>query len=739
LAVARPASAGQNQKKTLSAYFTADPVVLDGVLDEKAWGEAKPGTDFVQREPDTAKPASQRTEVRVIYTSTTLYIGLYAFDKEAHRIIDKEMQRDQPLWRDDAIDVVIDTFGDHRNAYLFETNANGARTDALITDEGRDFNLSWNGVWQVASRRTPDGWFSEMAIPFSTLRFDPAATTWGLNVLRYIRRRAEQAFWSPILLDADIKRVSQYGELTGIRDAKQGWGINLKPFAVGSLNNSLAASGGGYVQKNKSDFGLDAKWAPIRAVSIDLTVNTDFGETEADDLQTNLTRFSLFQAEKREFFLENSGIFEFGPGAAGAGALSVMSVGALSFGSSGSSGSAPLLKLFHSRQIGIDARGGKVPIDFGVRTTGRLGRWNMGLLDVQTDVGPPPTAATAVRFPRTNFAAFRVSRNLGARSTVGMIYTDRNGGENGNRSYGADLHLRPNKSLAIDTYAAGTDTSVATTATDKTDWSAGLITTWNGPVWHAQGGWVHIGEDFDPQMGFLLRRGIDRYNARLTAEPFVKKKGILNLHFEIDSQLYAGLDGKIETEEYRFDLGGLRTSAGHEAKVFVTHTYDAPSAPFAIGPVTIPVGEYDYNATGVSFLTHASRPVSVEGQLLSGNFYDGERTSGNVTLRVRPNRFLRSETTMEVNDVQLGAGSFVSKVYRQRVAMALTPQVLANVFVQFNDLAQVASVNARFNWHYRPGSDIFVVYNQTWDGPGVSALNRRDRQLMLKVTRLFQR
>jgi hypothetical protein len=732
----RAASAAD--RKSLPAHFTTDAIVLDGVLDEKVWGEATIGTGFVQREPDTGKAGSQRTEVRVVYTETTLYIGLSNYDNEANRIIDKEMQRDQPLWRDDAVDVVLDTFGDHRNAYLFETNPNGARTDALISDEGRDFNLSWNGVWQVASRRTPEGWFSEMAIPFSTLRFDPTATAWGLNVLRYVRRRAEQAFWSPILLDADVKRVSQYGELTGIRDAKQGWGVNVKPFAVGSLNSSPSPSGIGYSKQNRSDFGLDAKWAPIRAVSVDLTVNTDFGETEADDLQTNLTRFSLFQAEKREFFLENAGIFEFGPGAAGAGALSVMSVGALSFGSSGSSGNAPLLKLFHSRQIGIDARGGKVPIDFGVRTTGRLGRWNMGVLDVQSDVGPQPLIGS--RFPRTNFAAARVSRNLGARSAVGMIYTDRNGGETGNRSYGVDLHLRPNKSLAIDSYAAGTDTSATATTKDKTDWSGGLITTWNGPVWHAQGGAVHIGEDFDPQMGFLLRRGITRYNGRVTAEPFVKDHGILNLHFEADSQVYTGLSGKVETEEYRLDLGGLRTTAGHEAKVFFAQTYDAPSAPFTIAPgVSIPVGEYRYNATGVSFLTHASRPVSVEGQFLSGSFYDGDRTSGNFTLRVRPNRFLRSETTMEVNDVTLSAGAFVSKVYRQRLAMAVTPQVLMNVFAQFNDLAQLASINARFSWNYRPGSDIFVVYNQTWDGPAVSSLNRRDRQLMLKVTRLFQR
>lgn len=723
------------EKKTLAAHFTRDAIVLDGSLDEPAWREADAGTAFVQREPDTGKPASQRTEVRVVYTETTLYIGISNFDAEAGRIIDKEMQRDQPLWRDDAVDVVLDTFGDQRNAYLFETNANGARTDALISDEGRDFNLSWNAVWEVEARRTPDGWFAEMAIPFSTLRFDPSATAWGLNVLRYVRRRAEQAFWSPILLDADIKRVSQYGVLTGVRDAKQGWGVNLKPFAVPSGNSSRLTGGGGYDVDNKFDYGLDAKWSPIRAVNVDLTIKTDFGETEADDLQTNLTRFSLFQPEKREFFLENAGIFEFGPGAAGAGALSVMSVGALSFGSSGSSGSAPLLKLFHSRQIGIDAGGGKVPIDAGVRMTGRLGRWNLGVLDVQSASGDAVPGLDP--FPRTNFGAVRASRNLGRRSSVGMIYTDRSGGGIDNRSYGVDLRLRPLQALAIDSYAAGTETSGAT---QGKDWSAGLITTWNGPVWHAQGGWVHVGESFDPQMGFLLRRGVDRYNTRLTAEPWLKKAGILNLHFEVDGALYAAPDGRLETEEYRVDVLGLRTKGGHEAKALITQTHDEPAAPFSIAPgVSIPVGVYDFNARGLSFLTHSSRPVSVEGQFLAGEFYDGDRTSGNLTLRVRPNRYIRSETTAELSDVSLAAGSFVSKVYRQRLAMAVTPKVLANIFVQYNDLSRLASTNIRFNWNYRPGSDLFVVYNQTWDGPGGIPLDRRDRQLMVKLTALYQR
>ena len=412
-----------------------------------------------------------------------------------------------------------------------------------------------------------------------------------------------------------------------------------------------------------------------------------------------------------------------------------MSVGALSFGASGSSGTAPLMKVFHSRRIGIGPAGEEVPIDFGVRTTGRIGSWNLGVMDVQTDTAEPLSGTGEI--PRTNFAALRVSRNFGERSTVGMVFTQRTQSGETNRVFGLDLHLRPTRQLAIDAYGVGTD---STKEGGEKDWSAGLVTTWNGSVWHAQAGWVRIGEDFDPEMGFLLRRGVDRYSARVTSEPWLRTRSILNLHFELDAQLYTGIDGSVQTEEYRLDLFGVRTKSAAEAKVFVSQTFDALSSPFAIAPgVSIPVGDYRFSAAGLSFLTHSSRPVSVEGQVLAGEFYDGHRQSGNVLLRFRPSRFLRSETTFEINNVKLGAGDFTAKVFRQRLAVALNPKLLANLFLQYNDLAEIASMNLRFSWNYRPGSDIFLVYNQTWDAPSLSSLTRKDRQLMLKVTYLFQR
>jgi len=707
-----PARAESGSDKTLEARRISEPITLDGVLDEEAWAQAPAGTDFVQREPDTGQPASQQTEVRVVYTAKTLYIGIRCLDQEPDRIIEKEMQRDQYLWRDDAVDVVLDTFDDDRNAYLFETNVNAAQTDALITDEGRDFNLEWDAVWDVAAQRTAEGWSAELEIPFSTLRFDPSAEAWGFNVLRYIRRRAEQAFWAPILLDADVKRVSQYGRLTGIRDVEQGWNLNVKPFVVGTLSTSVAADGSDEDDEDL-DYGLDVKYGIGRGLSLDATLNTDFGETEVDALQVNLTRFSLFFPEKREFFLENAGIFEFGPG---------------------DTSTTPLLKVFFSRRIGIN-QGEEVPLDWGLRLTGRVGEWNLGILDAQTD--STTVGDGTVEVPRDNWGAIRIARNLGERSSVGMIFTNRDNANSTNRAFGLDLDYNPTDKLSLDVYGVGTDNSGPD---GSSDWAGGTALTWTGPVWDWQTAWVRIGDDFDPQMGFLLRRAVNRYGGYVTYEPWPSTPPwIMNYHFKLDAQVYTDLDGHVETEEFRLDLFGMRTSGADEAYLFVTETTEHLSAPFQIGGVEIPVGDYTFDNVGMSFLTHSSRPVSVEGEARAGDFYDGDRLSGSLTLRLRPNRYLRSETTWEVNDIELSAGQFTANIVRERLAVAITPRLLSNLFLQYNDLTEEVSLNFRFNWIYRPGADLFVVYNQTWDAPSLSDLERRDRQLIVKFTYLFQR
>jgi len=698
---------GEGAPRSMEALPIEEPIQLDGFFDEPAWGRAVPATGFVQREPLTGQPASEDTDVRVLYTTKVLYIGIDARDSEPELVISKEMQRDEPLWRDDAVDILLDTFGDDRNAYLFETNANGARTDALITDEGRSFNLQWDGVWDVAARRTATGWCAEIAIPFSTIRFDPAAQAWGFNVLRYVRRRAEQAFWAPILLDADVKRVSLYGDLTGIGGAQPGLNLNVKPFTVAS--RAQAVPGG---DPSDLELGLDVKWGVTRSTSLDLSVNTDFAETEVDALQVNLTRFPLFFPEKRYFFLENAGIFDFGTREA-------------------SAGDAPLMKLFFSRRIGLGPGGEEVPIDWGVRTTGRAGAWSFGLLDVQSDAA----VASNTSLPRDNWATARVTRNFGQRSSVGAIVTQRHNKTYTNRAYGVDLSLKPTARLAFTSYVAGSSDSGPEA---DGDWAGGAAASFTGAVWTAHASYDRVGEEFDPEAGFLLRRGVNRYVGRAAWEPRPDLASIMNLHFEVDSRVYTDLSGRVESDRHRIDLFGLRNRKASEAYLYVASNFERLELPFAIAPgVVIPTGAYRFGDVGVRYLTHSSRPVSVEGVASAGQFYDGTHVSSSFTLRLRPSRHLRSESVWVVDDVKLPAGDFTANVLRQRLAFALTPRLLTNVYLQYNDLSDLMSLNVRFNWMYRPGSDIYVVFNQSWVGSGSAA--RDDWQVQAKLTYLFQR
>jgi Domain of unknown function (DUF5916)/Carbohydrate family 9 binding domain-like len=339
---AQPAPAVPAERPRVAALAIAEPIRVDGVLDDAAWQQAEVAGNFIQREPAAGQPAAEPTEIRVAYTHSTLYVAIRAMAADPRDIVGEEMLRDGQLFRDDSVVVLLDTFNDDRNAYFFETNSNGARTDALVTDEGRDFNVQWDGVWEVVAQRNNEGWAAEIAIPFTTLRFDPRAETWGLQVRRLIRHRSQEVYWAPLPREVDLFRISLAGDLTGIRGLEPGLNLRLKPFGV-ATSADTADPIGPVADTDEDDLkaGLDLKWGLSRTLTLDLTYNTDFAESEVDDQQINLTRFSLFFPEKREFFLENAGIFEFG------------------FNSPGT----PLLKPFFSRRLGIGPTGTVVPID----------------------------------------------------------------------------------------------------------------------------------------------------------------------------------------------------------------------------------------------------------------------------------------------------------------------------------------------------------------------------------------
>ncbi|HYU34144.1 MAG TPA: DUF5916 domain-containing protein [Thermoanaerobaculia bacterium] len=712
LAEVRPAAAQHaNPVASLEALPITEPIQVDGRLDEEVWSRTAVGGGFTQRErPDQS--ATERTEVMVAYTPTTLYIGLRCFDAHPDQIVAKEMEYDGRLFRDDSVIVVLDTFHDHRNAYFLETNPNGAILDALSSDEGRVLNNDWDGVWGAASKITSFGWTSEMAIPFATLRFDPRLDTWGFNVRRLVARTGEQSYWMQVGRDASLLRMSRAGHLTGLHGLEPALNLRIKPHVVGSRTEVLASG----AHEDTEEPGLDVKWGITRGLALDLTYNTDFAEAEADDQQVNLTRFSLFFKEKREFFLENSGIFEVVPPS--------------------QLGGTPLLKLFHSRRIGIAPNGLPVPIRWGTRLTGRAGDWSIGLLDVATESLGQTASGIVGGIPADNWGIVRLKRNVGERSSVGMIFTnvDEAGGDS-NQVYGVDTDLNPTPKLNMNAFVTGSkDPGVS-------DWAGGASAVYTGQelTWSMET--MEIGDQFNPEAGFLSRSGIRRYAPTLVYKPRPQMKGFRNLQFDTLSEVITDLDNNLETFYTQVGLGGFVLDKEDQASFFMDVDRERLTEFFVILPgIGIPPGVYDFADFGLTYSTSPTRRnFYASGTVTQGQFYNGNRLSTLLTLGLRPSRNFRAETRWSRDDVDLPAGAFIANVWRQRLSVSFTPNLSTNAFIQYNDAADLLSLNLRFNWIYRPGADIFVVYNENWIAPDLRNLEGRERQLILKFTYLLAR
>ena len=701
-------------RPSVAALAIDEPIKVDGLLDDAAWQQADVAKDFIQREPNPGQPATEQTEVRVAFTNSTLYVGIRALAANPEEIVGEEMQRDGALYRDDSVLVLLDTFNDDRNSYFFEVNPNGAFTDALVTDEGRDFNVQWDAVWRAVAQRTPEGWSAEMEIPFATLRFDPNKDVWGLNVRRLIRHKNEEVFWASVPLQANLFRVSLSGDLTGIRGPEPGLNLRIKPFAVGSASELQTPAGS--VSDDDGDVGLDIKWGITRSMTLDLTYNTDFAEAEVDDQQINLTRFSLFFPEKRDFFLENAGIFEFGSSPPG----------------------TPFLKPFFSRRIGVSPLGTVVPIDWGARLTGRAGPWSIGLLDAQTssyDLQPFGEQ------PEDNWGVVRIKRNLGRRSNVGFIATNRDqDGVGTNRVYGVDGSYKPNQNTTLSSYYTRSETdNIFLPGGAGDDWAGGAQAIWQGPTKFFAFDFQQIGEDYNPESGFLLRNNIRRYVPRFSLTPRPATRGrIRNYNFGVTGDIITDLNDVTQTIEVGGNLFGMVLQSGDEYYLFADHVLDRVPSAFRIGNVVVPAGEYQFNDTGISYATNNARRLALNGFVLAGKYYGGDRLSTSTNLGVRASKYLRSDTTWVYNDIELPGGTFNSHIIRQRVGLSFSPTLFTNTYIQYNDAAELLSLNLRFNWLYRPGADLFIVFNQNWAAPSLSDLSTGDREVIVKFTYLFE-
>ncbi len=664
------------------------------------------------REPFDGVAASEQTDFRVVFTPSTLYFGVQVFDSEPDKIIAKEMGRDSSLFQDDGIGILIDTFNDDRNAYLFETNMNGARNDGLITDEGRDNNFNWDGVWHVAAKPTSTGWIAEIAIPFSTLRFNRKVDTWGLNIRRRVKRKGEESSWAPIARQFSFFRVSVAGDLVGLSGLKApSRQLDIKPFVVTSANEDH--SSGTKINEDEVDVGLDIKWGVTKGLALDLTLNTDFAETEVDDQRVNLTRFSLFFPEKREFFLENAGIFEFGLVERGFG--------------------TPLIKIFHSRRIGLSG-GEEVPILGGARLTGRVGRWNLGVLDVVTDEETFDDGDVAAG---ANFAVVRLKRNVGERSSVGFIFTDRNDeGPLFNRVYGVDADFKVTQKIETSAFlVANEDVDFA-----GSEWAGGAAFGFRGRELRFALDLLEASELFNPRMGFLRRTDFQQVNPSMKWRPRIDKHGIRNLRTSVEMDYFSrSSDGVMETRELRLSPFGFETTRDKRIELTTEVNAERLFEPFDIQEgIVVPPGRYEFHRWELDGRTRSSAPLSVRGKVSVGEFFDGDRLSTSASLDARVSRFFGARTSFNYDDVDLPGGDFITRLFSQRLDFAFTPDLVANAFAQFNEAAELVSMNLRFNWIYRPGADLFVVYNENWNAPTFSSRDTLGRTLTVKFTYLWQ-
>ena len=719
------------ERPTMAATRVDQAPTVDGDLSDRAWQESEVGTDFMQHEPLDGVPATEQTELRVVFTDSTIYFGITALDANPDAIIAKEMERDSRIFQDDSILLLLDTFHDQRNAYAFETNLNGARADTLVTDEGRDLNLEWDGIWSVASRRTAFGWVAEIAIPISTLRFDPAAPAWGFNVQRYIAHKREMTHWSGLPREVSVlgqvgsqiqpvHRISMAGELTGLTGLAQSAQLQIKPFVIGDVSEDPRLEADPITD---GDGGLDLKWGVTRSLALDLTYNTDFAEVEVDEQQTNLTRFSLYFPEKRDFFLENAGIFDFGP-------------------PHREFFRPPVLKAFFSRRVGLDD-GRQVPIDWGARLTGRLGGWNIGVLRVATagidrDDGNLPANA---------FTVARLKRNLGRRSTIGAIVTEAApDNEDANRVVGLDFNYKPTTKFGVGGFWTGSglsedpeDTGVGASA-DTGDAAYGVNVDYQGRALTMSMDAEEIEENYQPAAGFLLRKNVRHLNPRFQWLPRIERGLVRSWFTEVRYDYYETLDeGELESGRFEISPLGMRMTTEDRWRLAYVGEEENLVEPFEIASgIVIPAGRYEFDGLELAMFSNQSRLLGVRGLFGWGDFYDGTRTSVRLTFGVRASKHVQTESLWVYNDVELPQGAFDIGLFSQRVDFTFTPNLRLNTIVQYNDDTEDLGLNVRLHWIYKPGSDLFVVYNENWMEGDLRHRLSTHRQIAVKFTYLIQ-
>jgi len=704
--------------RTAVVHGVSTDIQVDGALDEAVWKEIPEIGAFTQSIPRPGDPPTEATHVWLAYNKDTLYIAVRCEDSKIKNIVARHMGRDSALAEDDNIEIVLDTYSDQRNAYYFATSPVGPLVDGRIT-QNNPAALEWDGIWNVRTRIDDEGWTAEFAIPFKTVGFKADRSSWGFNISRFLARVRETSRWESPSLDVKLYDMAMAGQITGLEVLSQGVGLDIKPYGILGFNRDVTR-----IDKVNPlhEGGADIFYRITSNLVSSTTFNPDFAEAEVDTRQVNLTRFLLFYPEKRPFFLEDAGIFEFGDKGTG-GILSA----------------APFMP-FYSRRVGF-AKGIEVPIYAGEKLTGKVGRFDLGLMDAQTRASYDENDNLVV--PGKNLAVGRVRANFLKQSYVGAIFT--NGDPEGKVSSqlgGLDLRLATSnflnrgKKLQLMLYAAKTSTS----GIYSQDNAYGGAIYYPNDLWNVKYKWMRIDGNFNPALGFVSRKGMRETAGAITLQPRPHAWGIRQMRFETwFSDYYSLAHGATETRNFEITPFQLLFDSGNNIAYRTQWNMERLFVPWEIQPgIVIPAAKYHYTTYKIDFSSSQKKPFFVGVSYWPGSFYSGTRHSLEMAATWRKDRHLMTEVNLTQDFVNLKEGDFVSRIATFRLDYSFTPFVALANYVQYDTDSRNLGWQSRLRWILRPGNEIWVVFNHSWEKSVLDRFETAETDFRVKLSYTFR-
>ncbi len=679
------------ERKQIQATRVDRPPVMDGKLDDEVWKQAVPITDFHQTRPGDGTAASEATEVSVVYTEDAIYISARMGDSDPELIAAPTIRHGQGLGPDDRLIVILDPFNTQRTGYRFETNLNAVRHDALYQSVGA-FSADWSTIWDVQTSRDENGWNAEIEIPFKSLPFDPTTEKWGFNFGRGIRRRGEEMAWMSYNRTFN---PSISGELNGMRGMNQGVGLDVVPsFSMTSQKRHAL---------NVTDYNeqpsLDAFYRLTPSLNAALTINTDFSATEVDNRQVNLTRFNLFFPERRDFFLNDSDLFQFG---------NISQTGNNAVAAAARENARP----YFSRKIGLGPGGAPIDVEYGARVSGRVGRWNIGTLAVrQGEYGA---------IDKQDLFITRMSANVLKESNVGFILTDGNPSSNvDNTVMGVDFRylntrLANGRQLESDAWFQQSETPGL--KGEDSAFGIGFRMPKNTGM-RAGIGYKEVGKNFNPAMGFVNRTNVQDLFGDIGYTHFFARGGFLQSAFSgIDAQRIETIGGGLQSEAIQFRLLEVEANTRDRAFLQYQQNREVVQAPFTLyrepgRSVVVQNGDYDFDEVSVGFNTANQRRYSGGVRVTTGDFYDGDRNNINASVQWNQSRYFLMSLNYDWNDIKLPQGDFTARLVSLTTQVAFSSQLFWVNLMQYDNVSEELGINTRLQWIPKAGQEGFIVLN----------------------------